>query len=322
MSYRRGGPPDAGWSDTRYDFDERGPRERYPPGRMPPGEDYHRTVQRRGMVDRHVEGGYTRDFDHYSEGDDYRVYPDDSRSLGHDRRSGASHRWEDPSYHWQRDEHHGPRPDFRDRDGLRRKEFYPPPHGRERSPHKRDSFYRDSPVNRKGSPHSRSGSSISSRSYSPEKKKQFSSHQPSTQHGKNKERTGIHSLNTSRDASPPGSAAVPSSKDGSVQVYDEQSDERKTSVEGGARLLEETPFDRRSEAIALKTKEIEQVYRQDCETFGMVVKMLIDKDPSLEKSVQFALRENLHEIGERCIEELKQFIADYDARNEEQPVKV
>lgn len=60
-----------------------------------------------------------------------------------------------------------------------------------------------------------------------------------------------------------------------------------------------------------------QVYRQDCETFGMVVKMLIDKDPSLEKQVQFALRQNLSEIGERCIEELKLYIADYDAAHQE-----
>lgn len=49
----------------------------------------------------------------------------------------------------------------------------------------------------------------------------------------------------------------------------------------------------------------------------MVVKMLIDKDPSLEKSIQFALRQNLHEIGERCIEELKHFIAQYDAANQD-----
>lgn len=39
--------------------------------------------------------------------------------------------------------------------------------------------------------------------------------------------------------------------------------------------------------------------------------MLIEKDPSLEKSIQFALRQNLHEIGERCVEELKHFIAEY-----------
>ncbi|XP_040586674.1 periphilin-1-like [Mesocricetus auratus] len=69
----------------------------------------------------------------------------------------------------------------------------------------------------------------------------------------------------------------------------------------------------RLKAIASKTKEIEQAYHQDCETFGMVVKMLVDKDPSLEKSIQFALRQSLHEISERCVKELRQFIAEYDA---------
>ncbi|XP_053435040.1 periphilin-1-like [Nycticebus coucang] len=70
-------------------------------------------------------------------------------------------------------------------------------------------------------------------------------------------------------------------------------------------------------AIAFKATEIEQAYRQDCETFWRIVKMLIEKDPSLEKSVQFALRQNLHEIGERCVEELNHFIAEYDTSTQE-----
>lgn len=45
--------------------------------------------------------------------------------------------------------------------------------------------------------------------------------------------------------------------------------------------------------------------------------MLIEKDPALEKPVQFSLRQNLHEIGERCVEELKHFIAEYDSTNQE-----
>lgn len=69
----------------------------------------------------------------------------------------------------------------------------------------------------------------------------------------------------------------------------------------------------RRKAIVSKTKEIEQAYYQDCETFGMVVKMLVEKDPSLETSIQFALRQNLYEISERCVKELRQFIAEYDA---------
>ncbi|MGH0187195.1 UNVERIFIED_CONTAM: hypothetical protein FKN15_024021 [Acipenser sinensis] len=56
------------------------------------------------------------------------------------------------------------------------------------------------------------------------------------------------------------------------------------------------------------------VYKQDCETFGIVVKMLIAKDPSLEQSVQFSLQENLKEIGFRCVEAMQDFICDYDSR--------
>ncbi|XP_059125943.1 periphilin-1-like [Peromyscus eremicus] len=80
----------------------------------------------------------------------------------------------------------------------------------------------------------------------------------------------------------------------------------------GTELVSDQLTDR-LKAIASKTKEIEQAYHQDCETFGMVVKMLVEKDPSLEKSIQFAFRQNLHEISERCVEELRQFIAEYDA---------
>ncbi|KPP72702.1 hypothetical protein Z043_108274, partial [Scleropages formosus] len=70
--------------------------------------------------------------------------------------------------------------------------------------------------------------------------------------------------------------------------------------------------ERRSQAIATKAREIEKVYRQDCETFGMVVKMLVAKDPSLEKQLQNPLRENLCEIRERCLEDLKHFISELD----------
>lgn len=55
-----------------------------------------------------------------------------------------------------------------------------------------------------------------------------------------------------------------------------------------------------------------QVYRQDCETFGMVVKMLVAKDPNLEKQLQVPLRENLGDIRERCLEDLKHFISELD----------
>ncbi|XP_073939258.1 periphilin-1 isoform X3 [Castor canadensis] len=240
---------------------------------------------------------------------------------------------------------------FRDmRDGFRRKSFYSSHYSRERSPHKRDAaFFRESPGGRKDSPHSRSGSSVSSRSYSPERSKTYSFHQ--SQH-RSKERP-LQSLKTSRDTSPSSSSAVPSSKvldkpsrltekelaeaaskwaaeklekaeesnlpeisefemGTAAPLFIDQTEEPESNATDGTELFEDSQLTSRSKAIASKTKEIEQVYRQDCETFGMVVKMLIEKDPSLEKSIQFALRQNLHEIGERCVEELKHFIAEYD----------
>ncbi|KAM8981283.1 periphilin-1 isoform X1 [Sarcophilus harrisii] len=398
MAYRR----DDIWSEGRYDY-ERLPRERLPP-RNHPEDDYHRVVnimsKKPPLLDRPGEGSYSRyGYSHV----DYREYSE-GRSFSHDRRSGPSQRGDESSYRWTRDDHPISRqPDYRTqgrymgyqeplwsilpstkefnkvlrdtRDGFRRKGFYSSHYMRERSPHKRDNpFFRESPVNRKDSPHSRSGSSVSSRSYSPERSKAYSFHQ--SQHrksvragacykqqnegepGRGKERPSAQSLKTSRDTSPSSSTAAPSSKvsdkpsrltekelaeaankwaaeklektdennlpeisdydaGSSAPLYNDQPEEPETNATDSIELFEDNQVTSRSKAIASKTKEIEQVYRQDCETFGMVVKMLIDKDPSLEKSVQFALRQNLHEIGERCIEELKHFITEYDAANQE-----
>uniref|UniRef100_A0A5F8GW39 Periphilin 1 n=1 Tax=Monodelphis domestica TaxID=13616 RepID=A0A5F8GW39_MONDO len=350
MAYRR----DDLWSDGRYEYD-RLPRERLPP-RSHAEDDYLRVVniisKKPPLLDRPGEGGYSR-YDYSLV--DYQEY-DEGRSFSHDRRSGTPHRGDEPSYRWTRDDHPISRqPDYRDtRDGFRRKGFYSSHYMRERSPHKRDTpFFRESPVNRKDSPHSRSGSSVSSRSYSPERSKTYSFHQ--SQHrksvragacykqqnegepGRGKERPSAQSLKTSRDTSPSSSTAAPSSKvldkpsrltekelaeaankwaaeklektdennlpeisdydaGSSAPLYNDQAEEPETNATDSIELFEDNQVTSRSKAIASKTKEIEQVYRQDCETFGMVVKMLIDKDPSLEKSVQFALRQNLHEI--------------------------
>ncbi|XP_054552267.1 periphilin-1 isoform X5 [Talpa occidentalis] len=268
-----------------------------------------------------------------------------------------SHPSDESGYRWTRDDHSASRqPDYRDmRDGFRRKSFYSSHYVRDRSPHKRDTpFFRESPVGRKDSPHSRSGSSVSSRSYSPERSKSYSFHQ--SQH-RSKERP-VQALKTSRDTSPSSSSAVPSSKvldkpsrltekelaeaaskwaaeklekadegalpeiseyeaGSTAPLFIDQPEEPESNATDGIELFEDSQLTTRSKAIASKTKEIEQVYRQDCETFGMVVKMLIEKDPSLEKSIQFALRQNLHEIGERCVEELKHFIAEYDTSSQD-----
>ncbi|XP_010004582.1 PREDICTED: periphilin-1 [Chaetura pelagica] len=360
------------WSEGRYDY-ERVPRERLPP-RIHPEDDYHRVVnvvpKKPPLLERPGDGNYSR-YDDYSHSE-YRDY-EEGRSFAHDRRSGPPHRGDESGYRWPRDDHSISRPhEYRDiRDGFRRKSFYPSHYMRERSPHKRDSpFFRESPGSRRDSPHSRSGSSVSSRSYSPERNKGYPFHQSqhsrsmSSLHKRNissqqgKERGSAQSLKTSRDASPSGSIIVLSSKalekssrlsekelteaaikwaaekaekanesnlpdvseydaGSSAPLYAEQTEETETNVPESNELYEDDQLLDRSKAIATKTKEIEQIYRQDCETFGMVVKMLIDKDPSLEKSIQFALRQNLHEIGERCIEELKHFIAQYDAANQD-----
>ncbi|XP_033078290.1 periphilin-1 isoform X17 [Trachypithecus francoisi] len=256
--------------------------------------------------------------------------------IPRERAPPRSHPSDESGYRWTRDDHSASRqPEYREmRDGFRRKSFYSSHYARERSPHKRDNtFFRESPVGRKDSPHSRSGSSVSSRSYSPERSKSYSFHQ--SQH-RNKERP-VQSLKTSRDTSPSSGSAVSSSKvldkpsrltekelaeaaskwaaekleksdesnlpeiseyeaGSTAPLFTEQPEEPESNTTHGIELFEDSQLTTRSKAIASKTKEIEQVYRQDCETFGMVVKMLIEKDPSLEKSIQFALRQNLHEI--------------------------
>uniref|UniRef100_A0A8C8ZWU8 Periphilin-1 C-terminal domain-containing protein n=1 Tax=Prolemur simus TaxID=1328070 RepID=A0A8C8ZWU8_PROSS len=265
----------------------------------------------------------------------------DYERLPRERVPARSHPSDESGYRWARDDHSASRqPEYRDvRDGFRRKSFYSH-YVRDRSPHKRDNpLFRESPVGRKDSPHSRSGSSVSSRSYSPERSKPYSFHQSQY---RNKERP-VQSLKTSRDTSPSSSSAVPSAKvldkpsrltekelaeaaskwaaeklekadesnlpeiseyeaGSTAPLYIDQPEEPESNAADGIELFEDSQLTSRSKAIASKTKEIEQVYRQDCETFGMVVKMLIEKDPSLEKSIQFALRQNLHEIGERCIQ--------------------
>ncbi|XP_041859187.1 periphilin-1 [Melanotaenia boesemani] len=70
----------------------------------------------------------------------------------------------------------------------------------------------------------------------------------------------------------------------------------------------------RDRAIQQKRREIDEVYYQECEMFGLVAKMLIAKDPSLERPIQSSLQENLRDIGKRCVEAMEKFIKDYDSR--------
>lgn len=56
-----------------------------------------------------------------------------------------------------------------------------------------------------------------------------------------------------------------------------------------------------------------QLYKQDCETFGIVLKMLISKDPTLEPMLLSVLHKNLAETGEEYLENLGQLISEVDA---------
>ncbi|XP_049330196.1 periphilin-1 isoform X1 [Astyanax mexicanus] len=179
-----------------------------------------------------------------------------------------------------------------EREGMRRKPPFPPV--RERSPVRRDV-----------PPSPRSGSSISSRSYSPDRSK---THPYQPLQGKNRDRAPGPLVSASRDGSPHSS--VSASKE-EMPVTEGPTDEPLPATEEVSTVSDEF-HERRSQAIAAKAREIEKVYRQDCETFGMVVKMLVAKEPSLEKHLQTPLKENLSEIRERCLEDLRHFISELD----------
>ncbi|XP_029681636.1 periphilin-1 isoform X3 [Takifugu rubripes] len=179
-----------------------------------------------------------------------------------------------------------------DRDHYRRKAPFPPI--RDRSPARRE-------VAR--SPHSRSGSSVSSRGYSPDRAKGllFPS-QPEKIPGLSRE-SSPHSATSNKEENQPPEG------DKEEPLGAPAAEEAKTQKSSSSA---ENFQERRALAIAAKAQEIEKVYRQDCETFGMVVKMLVAKDPNLEKQLQVPLRENLGEIRERCLEDLRHFINELD----------
>ncbi|XP_077087080.1 uncharacterized protein LOC143738887 isoform X1 [Siphateles boraxobius] len=68
-----------------------------------------------------------------------------------------------------------------------------------------------------------------------------------------------------------------------------------------------------AQAIRNRARDIEKLYKQDGETLGMVVKMLISKDPTLEQKLLTALKQNLVDIREKCLENLSQFISEVNA---------
>lgn len=195
-----------------------------------------------------------------------------------------------------------------DHEGLRRKGPSAPI--RERSPVKRDM---------PPSPHSRSGSSISSRSYSPDpgrsypypnqQKKRYEEPYGSRRESVERERPSSYMISTSRDGSPHRPSSVLSTKEDIPGLSLDQDDSRlKEKLIKGTDDFQE----RRAQAIAAKALEIEKLYRQDCETFGTVVKMLVSKEPGLEKQLQGPLKDSLVEMRERCLDDLRIYIDELD----------
>ncbi|XP_072528279.1 uncharacterized protein [Salminus brasiliensis] len=160
-----------------------------------------------------------------------------------------------------------------------------------------------SPPKREVPPSSRTRSS---RSYSPEYSKS-NYPQPSqpkkTPFHQEKERPPSCRTAESRDGSPHSSVLETKEEMAGSKV--EQVEAMKVKEEAG-----QSPEERRAHAIANKALEIEKLYRQDCETFGMVVKMLVAKQPTLEKQLETALKKNLIEIKEQCLEDLRHFISE------------
>lgn len=351
MDYRK----EEMWADGRYEF-ERLPRHRLAPREPPPEGEYHRVVNvvshRRAEDDAYhrYEEYSEADYREYEEG---HVYGPERRGA-HFKGEDPGYRWHRGDPHVTRHPEYRESREGLRRKPLYPPHAYLRERSPQR---RESPFFRDSPVARRESPHSRSGSSVSSRSYSPERGKSFASHphrskdrpiahplkspreaSPSSsasalpskvveldKSGKNditfaeaasawvSEKMDLMSENNIAD---PADDYVKVTGQSSA-LYGDPSEELEANVSGTSDLFGVRPLNGRAKAIAAKTKEIEEVYRQDCETFGMVVKMLIDKDPSLEKQVQFALKQNLSEIGERCIEELKMYIGEYDAAHQE-----
>ncbi|XP_059108335.1 periphilin-1-like [Peromyscus eremicus] len=293
--------------------------------------------KRPSLLARPDEGGYSRYYCHV----DYQK-SDEGCCFSQNPRSGPPYKRGPYGYRWSRDEYATSRqPQYRAmRNGFRRRRLYSSHYSRQGSPHKWGApFLRESHVGGKDSLPSRFGSSLSSRS------RMRSFHQ--SRH-RCKERA-IQFLKTSRDTVPSGSSSKvlksPSrltekeqadaaskwanenpkkSEENHLAEMSEfetgskaplcinQTEEPESNTTAGTELCEDSQLSSHSKANASKITEIEKVYRQVCKTFGMVVERLIGKDHSLEKSIQFAMNQSLHEIGEQHVEELKHFIMEYD----------
>ncbi|XP_026221038.1 periphilin-1 [Anabas testudineus] len=166
-----------------------------------------------------------------------------------------------------------------------------------------------SPVRREAQPPAlgRSGSNTSSRNFSPDRDKGYTYQQAQQRHKSNLPTS--YTPSSSVEASPHSSG---SSKEKTPASVAESEEVAAANMEPKPTPEEPDLKTRRLEAIRAKALEIEKHYRQDCETFRTVVKMLVAKEPSLENLLEAPLDKNLMEIKDRCLDALKHFVKELD----------
>ncbi|KAM4553954.1 uncharacterized protein V3H82_018277 [Fundulus diaphanus] len=274
-----------------------------------PGLDFDRAYddQRyRGSRNYQSERGY-RSEDGYLPEDSQ--YYEENPNYGSYRRKSPPHRNDEqysPQSYGQDDLRHQLSSRTRSRPHLVRKRgrgHGPPPRGdyddyrsskslvitRERSPGRRE-----------GHPPARSGSNTS-RSFSPDRDKGYAYQQ---KHKSSTTKTPSSSVESSPHRSS-SSKEKPSASAAEMEEVAAASTEPKLTPEEDLKA-------RRSEAIKAKVAEIEKHYRQDCETFRTVVKMLVEKEPSLDGLLQAPLDKNLLEIRQHCLDAIKSFVMELD----------
>ncbi|XP_061577056.1 periphilin-1-like [Cololabis saira] len=148
----------------------------------------------------------------------------------------------------------------------------------------------------------RSGSNTN-RSFSPDRERGYT---PKHKSGLGTSQTPASSVDGSPRSSPSSKEKTPASA-----VETEETAAAAASVDSKPGQEEDVKA-RRLEAIKSKALEIEKHYRQDCETFRTVVKMLVAKEPSLDSLLQDPLDKNLLEIKERCLDALRSFVTELD----------
>ncbi|XP_069612488.1 periphilin-1-like [Ranitomeya imitator] len=70
----------------------------------------------------------------------------------------------------------------------------------------------------------------------------------------------------------------------------------------------------RSAFILARKEQIEVAFAQDCKTFAFVASTLLKKDPSIQAAVRSALHSSLQEMAGLCVQELNNFIDQYDSK--------